>query len=91
MVPGLSKERTLPTTGPDPHAREPPARVHRGWKSPRTEQADGGLEVDTEERCARGCHCSLLGPPSLVVVMVGSHSGIEGEHVGLQFPPSQCL
>ncbi|XP_032182836.1 serine/threonine-protein kinase/endoribonuclease IRE2 isoform X2 [Mustela erminea] len=38
----------FPTSGPDPQAREPPASVHPGRKSPRTEQADGGLEVDTE-------------------------------------------
>lgn len=49
MVPGLSEEVTLfPTAGPDSQAGEPPARVHPGWKSPRTKQADWGLEVDIE-------------------------------------------
>lgn len=38
----------FPTAGPDPQAREPPACVHLGWKSPRTQQADWGREVDTE-------------------------------------------
>lgn len=47
-VPFCEKVTLFPTSGPDPQAREPPASVHPGRKSPRTEQADGGLEVDTE-------------------------------------------
>lgn len=47
-VPFCEKVTLFPTSGPDPQAREPPASVHPGRKPPRTEQADGGLEVDTE-------------------------------------------
>lgn len=49
VVPGLSEEAALfPTAGPDAQPRKSPAGVHPGWKSPRTEQADRGLEMDTE-------------------------------------------
>lgn len=38
------------STGPICQAREPSVCVYLGWKSPRTEQADRGLEVDGEGR-----------------------------------------